>query len=250
MGSSAQNDDGFYRYIGKEIRNLSTFTLKLIAIIIMLIDHIGAILIPEHTDIYLLFRSIGRLAFPLFCFLLVEGLHHTRSVKKYLLRLGIFALISEFPYDLAFADNIRTGFLQQQNVFFTLFIGLLVIYLMGLVERKIENNPLIVGLIQSSIVIIGCAVAILLHTDYTFMGILLIVAFNLFRGKKVLLAISLFLITNYTGYNLEGLATLSIIFILFYNGKKGPKGNKYFFYVFYPAHILLLYFISLLPVFR
>lgn len=215
----------------------------------MLIDHIGAILIPAHSDMYLIFRSIGRLAFPLFCFLLVEGLHHTRSVKKYLIRLGIFAIISELPFDLAFSDDIRTGYLLQQNVFFTLFIGLLVIYLMGLAEKKYKSNPLINGLIQSSLVAIGCVLATLMHTDYMFMGILLIVAFYLFRGKKVLLAVSLFLITNFTGFYLEGLATLSIIFILAYNGERGPKGNKYFFYVFYPAHILLLYCISLLPAF-
>lgn len=212
----------------------------------MLIDHIGAILIPIHTDTYLIFRSIGRLAFPLFCFVLVEGLHHTRSVKKYLIRLGIFALISEIPFDLAFSDDIRTGFYLQQNVFFTLFIGLLTIYLMSLLNSNFQKKQLINGLLQSSIIIIGCAVAILLHTDYTFMGILLIVSFYLFRENKVLLALFLFLITNFTGFYLEGLATLSILFILAYNGKKGPEGNKYFFYVFYPAHILLLYLIKML----
>ena len=212
----------------------------------MLIDHIGATLIPMHTDSYLIFRSIGRLAFPLFCFLLVEGLQHTRSVKKYLIRLGIFALVSELPFDLAFSDDIRTGFYLQQNVFFTLFIGLLTIYLMSLLNSKFQKKQLVNGLLQSSIIIIGCAVAILLHTDYTFMGILLIVSFYLFREKKLLLALFLFLITNFTGFYLEGLATLSIIFILAYNGKKGPEGNKYFFYVFYPAHILLLYLIKLM----
>lgn len=212
----------------------------------MLIDHIGAILIPIHTDTYLIFRSIGRLAFPLFCFVLVEGLHHTRSVKKYLIRLGIFALISEIPFDLAFSDDIRTGLYLQQNVFFTLFIGLLTIYLMSLLNSNFQKKQLINGLLQSSIIIIGCAVAILLHTDYTFMGILLIVSFYLFRENKVLLALFLFLITNFTGFYLEGLATLSILFILAYNGKKGPEGNKYFFYVFYPAHILLLYLIKML----
>ena len=81
---------------------MNTYKLKLIAIITMLIDHIAAVLIPSDTMLWLVMRCIGRLAFPIFVFLLVEGFHHTRDVKKYLLRLGAFALISEVPFDLAF----------------------------------------------------------------------------------------------------------------------------------------------------
>ena len=77
---------------------LSTFQLKWIAIITMLIDHIGAVLFPYELG----YRIIGRIAFPIFCFLIVEGFSHTRDVRRYMVRLGIFALISELPYDLAF----------------------------------------------------------------------------------------------------------------------------------------------------
>lgn len=229
---------------------MNACTLKLIAMIIMLIDHIGAILVPRNAELYLFFRLIGRLAFPIFCFLLVEGFHYTRNVKKYLMRLGIFAFISELPFDLAFSDNVPYDFFLQQNIFFTLFLGLLVINLMSIAEKKFKKNTMITGLLYCIIVIIGCALAILLHTDYSFMGILLIVAFYLFRGNKILIALSLFLVTNFTSFNLEGFATLSILFILLYNGEKGPQGNKYFFYVFYPAHIFLLYLLSLLPMFQ
>jgi hypothetical protein len=152
---------------------------------------------------------------------------------------------------LAFSDRtVKMGFLYQQNVFFTLLLGLVVLYGMNLIEKKYEKKSIIIGLLQSISVLIGCAAAIFLYTDYSFMGVLLIVAFYIFRGNKILLTLALFFVTNYTGYPLEGLASLSVLFILNYNGKKGPQGNKFFYYIFYPAHILILYFISLLPMFN
>lgn len=230
---------------------MNAFLLKLIAMILMLTDHIGALLIPMDSEAYIICRSIGRLAFPIFCFLLVEGFYHTRDVKKYMKRLAVFALISEIPFDLAFSG--RTGklaFLLQQNVFFTLLIGLAVLYGMNLIEKKYEKRSIIIGLLQGLSVLIGCTAAIFLNTDYSFMGVLLIVAFYIFRGNKVLLTLALFFVTNFTGLPLEGLASLSVLFILNYNGKKGPQGNKYFYYIFYPAHILVLYFINLFPIFN
>ena len=97
---------------------MSTFALKLIAIITMAIDHVTAVFIPNNTEVYLVGRLIGRLAFPIFAFLLVEGFFHTSNIKKYLTRLGIFALISELPFDLAFYNskfaryggNVKTDF--------------------------------------------------------------------------------------------------------------------------------------------
>lgn len=230
---------------------MNAFLLKIFAMIIMLTDHIGALLIPADTEAYIICRSIGRLAFPIFCFLLVEGFYHTRDVKKYMKRLAVFALISEIPFDLAFSGRTsKLSFLLQQNVFFTLLIGLVVLYGMKFVEKKYEKRSLLIGLLQGLCVLTGCAAAIFLNTDYSFMGVLLIVAFYIFRGNKVLLTLALFFVTNYTGFPLEGLASLSVLFILNYNGKKGPQGNKYFYYIFYPAHILILYFISLLPMFH
>lgn len=96
---------------------LNSFQLKCIAVITMIIDHTGAVLFPDNMTL----RYIGRIAFPIFCFLLVEGFFHTRDVRKYMLRLGMFAVISEIPYDLAFRDTVIE--FEHQNVFFTLFIG-------------------------------------------------------------------------------------------------------------------------------
>lgn len=138
-----------------QIYGISGSTLKLIAIITMLIDHIGAVVLlrvlysdfayaasPDRYkllyNIYVIMRSIGRLAFPIFCFLLVEGFLHTRSVAKYAVRLTIFALVSEIPFDLSLHSQLF--YVGHQNVFFTLLIGLLVMiglrYIEGLKKER------------------------------------------------------------------------------------------------------------------
>lgn len=219
---------------------MSTFALKLIAIVTMTIDHVGSVFFQNHPWLYLICKIIGRLAFPIFAFLIVEGFFHTSNIKKYLTRLGVFALISEIPFDLAFYDTYM--YLGHQNIFFTLFLGLLTIYLISMVEAKYQKNMLIVNLANAGITIAFSFVASFLQTDYKFMGILLIVAFYLFRGSKILLTISMILISNNV---IQAFSALAIIPISFYNGKKG-KNIKYFFYVFYPVHLLVLYFISLI----
>jgi len=256
---------------------MTSFTLKLIAIITMLIDHIGAIFIPYDNKWYAVFRGIGRLAFPIFIFLIVEGFYHTKNVKKYLLRLGIFAILSEIPFDLAFYHeiyntditvNIKRIFqllsqqkfnselsyrvttdlgrvLQYQNVFFTLFLGLLLIILMDKVEQKFNKNILINSSLKGLLIISFCLIAYILKTDYDYRGILLFAAFYLFRGNKILLTFSLLIVNGYMfAYGGQILATLSMIFIIYYNGKKG-KDIKYIFYIFYPAHLIILFLIDI-----
>src|SRR5699024_2332190 len=104
--------------VSERISCLSGFQLKCIAILSMALDHTGAVLFPQ--EIWL--RCAGRLAFPVFCFLIVEGFVHTHDVYRYMARLGVFALISEIPYDLAFR-GVCLEF-AYQNVFFTLLIGI------------------------------------------------------------------------------------------------------------------------------
>lgn len=246
---------------------MSTFALKIIAITTMLIDHVTAIFIPPNTWVYLIGRIIGRIAFPIFLFLLVEGFFHTWNVQNYLKRLGIFALISELPFDLAmynsffgrlggniktdlpqiFSDNqvfdtVIKRFMSNQNVFFTLFIGLATIYFMSIIEKKYKKNMLYVNLFNAVITLVACLVAALLKTDYSYKGVLLIVAFYLFRGSKILLTISIFIISQDV---IQAFSALAMIPIAFYNGKKG-KDIKYFFYTFYPGHLMVLFLISLL----
>ena len=267
---------------------MSTFALKTLAIIAMLIDHIGAVFISPYTqpELHLLFRGIGRLAMPIFVFLVVEGYYHTRNVKKYLKRMAIFALISEIPFDLAFysthyktnvlediAQIYQGGFklnevwvvlgrlFEHQNVFFTLFLGLLLIHMINMIERRVLLNQrtlqklLICNILEVVITVLICFTAVLLKTDYDYRGILIFLVFYIFRGKKILTSLYLFLITATLLSNIpEFVSTRSIFYVIslfanfamipiaLYNGKKG-KDVKYLFYIFYPAHLFIIFLI-------
>ena len=208
---------------------LSTFQLKWIAIITMLIDHIGAVLFPYELG----YRIIGRIAFPIFCFLIVEGFSHTRDVRRYMVRLGIFALISELPYDLAFHGEMV--YAEGQNVFFTLFLGVLMMYMMSLCSAV----PL-----KAMAAVSIAVLAEVLSTDYSARGILLILIYYTFREKRAIgLPAGALWNFSYGWGMVQCCGVLAAPFLAFYNGKRGPK-IKYFFYVFYPAHLLVLYFLK------
>jgi len=216
-------------------------TLKIIAIVTMLIDHIGATLLPE----ILILRIIGRLAFPIFVFLLVEGYHHTRNFNKYLIRLGVFALISEIPFDLAFFGKIVA--LSHQNVFFTLFLGLLMIKLF---DHYKEKEPLLAGIS----VLVCMVMAYILKTDYDIFGLGMIFIYHQFREKKILAGSLVALVNIGMGLYFAGvfigefyllgmvqsMAILALPLIYLYNGKKGLR-LRYIFYAFYPVHLTFLY---------
>lgn len=206
---------------------ISGFTLKCIAMICMLIDHTGAVLFPQYLEL----RMVGRLAFPIYCFLLVEGAMHTTDIRKYEQRLFLFALISEVPFDLAFYGGTSW---THQNVFFTLFLGVLAIDF----AQRIQNR---LGVIIIFFIIIIAAE--FLHTDYSGSGIVFILCYYLLYEKKVLKQ-AMFVLENFILYRggVQLYASFAVLPMLLYNGKKGPS-MKYFFYVFYPGHLLILYLI-------
>lgn len=219
---------------------LSGSTLKIIAIILMLIDHIGAAILykiisnptlmlenyQQIRTLYDITRFLGRSSFPIFCFLLVQGFIHTSNRNRFALRLFLFALISEIPFDLALFNGIT---FEHQNVFFTLFIGFCVLWIMDTFLDHV--------LIQLLAMVAGGVLAYFLHTDYKYWGILLISVLYLFRfqpGMQTLAGcVSLFW---------EAPACLAFIPLNMYNGKRGLS-LKYVFYLFYPVHLLLLYLI-------
>lgn len=223
---------------------MSTFALKLIAIITMLIDHVAAFLINQETnpELWLVMRSIGRLAFPIFSFLIVEGFYHTKDIKKYLIRLGAFALISEIPFDMVHGYVLEFSY---QNVFFTLFLGLLLVYCMNQVEQKYKKEVIVSNILDALLTFAFCAVAVILRTDYNLQGILIIVAFYLFRGNKVLLTVAMLIVNGMFGGTIQALATIAMLPIALYNGQKG-RSAKYLFYIFYPAHLLIIYLIGVI----
>lgn len=215
---------------------MNVFILKIIALTTMIIDHYGAIF---QNDV-MLFRIIGRLAFPIYCFLLVEGYFHTKDVKRYAKRLLIFALISEIPFDLAFYNKI--GFVHQ-NIFFTLFIGLALIYMLDNKEGRYNFN-------KNAIIIAACLLAIILAVDYNAMGIIYILAFYFTRNndrlKKLKTVGLVMLITNFMSSFIQQFSLLSLLLIYNYNGELGPK-NKFsqiLFYAAYPIHLFVFYIIK------
>lgn len=262
---------------------ISGCTLKMIAVVTMFIDHLAAAVIYRAllsagtgfvtADnyhiwywIYYVMRGIGRMAFPLYCFLLVEGFVHTHSVARYALRLFLFALISEIPFDLAF--NFTWLEFGYNNVYFTLLLGLLAIAAMDALNGRLHRTQIegdgrqtqVSGERQSFIQIAGnLAIALtamlaaeyLLCTDYAAAGIMAILVMYLFRERPLLgFAFAVVLLGLFSS-TLEFAALLMLIPLFFYNGTRGRQ-VKYFFYAFYPLHLILLVLLCValgLPVF-
>lgn len=226
-----------------EQKPFSRSFLKIAAMLSMLCDHIAFVLVPadRFTNCYYIMRIIGRIAFPLFCFMLVEGFIYTHSRKNYIIRLALFAVISEVPFDLACSDRVVDW--SGQNVMWTLLIGFIVMYWL----EKYENNALKRVLIVS----IGCVFAYFMYTDYSFFGVLIIAVLYLYRAdrKKGMIFMGILLVAQNA---IEAFAVLSIPLILLYNSEKSStRLPKYFFYAFYPAHLFILYIIgSHLSIFR
>lgn len=138
---------------------LDSFTLKIIALVTMIIDHTGAVLFPQYP----ILRIIGRISFPIFAFLAAEGFYHTRNVKKYMLRLAGFAVLSEVPFDIVFYGKFFEP--AHQNIFFTLLLGVMLMYFYGS-QYSLASKA-------------GCVILLLLagdffRTDYGAWGILMI----------------------------------------------------------------------------
>ncbi len=234
---------------------MTSFILKCIAMISMLIDHTSIAYLGYTT----LFNVIGRIAFPIFAFQISEGYIHTKNLKKYLLRLFCFAIISQVPFML-FNSTFTNNF--SFNIFGTLFVGLLAIWLYDKISNctfeltKDKKFNLTINKIFGFIpaILLGIVSEVCCF-DYGFWGVAIIFLFYFFKNDK--LGMVIFYITaciikygiNIIIYGYHYLyillcigTILPIIFIYLYNGKQGKK-IKYLLYAFYPVHLLILYFI-------
>ena len=201
---------------------MTGFQLKLLAMLAMTADHIGAVFFPEIP----LLRWIGRLAMPVLCFFIGEGLRHTRSPRRYLLRLTGFALLSELPFDLAFYGGIEWG---HQNVYFTLALGLLALW--AIQSRGMEGWLL---------ALTAALAAELLCCDYGMYGVLLILLLDRFhRARSEQLAAAALLNLAFFSLQTQTLSLIALPLLWLYNGKRG-RDDRRLFYLYYPAHLCVL----------
>lgn len=217
---------------------MSSFVLKIIAIISMLFDHIGYTIFNKFSFM----NYIGRLAFPIFAFQITEGYSHTKNLKRYFFRLFLFAIISQVPYML-FLSIFTSSF--TLNILFTLILGLLAIT----IYDRLGNKYL-----GTLFVLLCCIIAQFFPFDYEWFGIAIIFIFHVLKNKKGLMNLAFFAVTfiyyfchyittlRYEYLFIILFCTLSLVAINLYNGKKG-KDTKYLLYIFYPLHFIVLYLI-------
>ncbi len=237
----------------KQTIGIDALMLHILAMLLMLCDHAWATVVSGQEWL----TAVGRLAFPLFAFLLAEGFRRTRSVKRYALRLLVLALLSEIPFDLMYGGTVFYPF--HQNVIWTFLIALLCMWAISAVRRH-GKIPLTILICLLSAVI-GYLAGKLLMTDYGGEGVLTVLLFYLLPGKtwwqklcqilgmiglNCMLLASLVVPVSLFGHMLElpeqGLALLALIPIWLYNEKQGyhNRGTRLVCYGFYPVHMLIL----------
>ena len=220
---------------------MTVFFLKIIACITMFLDHIKYA-IPETNNF--ITNYFGRISFPLFAFLLTEGYIHTKDLKKYFCRLGIFAIISQIPFMLF---RTLVGEWKMLNIMFTLLLGLIAITIYDKEKNKYISIPIVIF-----VILLGKY----LRVDYGWYGVATVVLFYLLKNKKpfipflYMVLLVLYYYSRIKSLNFSTNILLNIFFtwssvfiIMLYNGNEGKK-IKYFYYIFYPVHMLIIYLIS------
>ena len=222
----------------------------------MLLDHLWAMVIPGSQWM----NYVGRLAFPIFAFQLAEGFRHTSDFRRYALRLLVFALVSEVPFDLMYASSVLYPF--HQNVMFTLLLGLLALRGLERARQRRTAGGWALGLLGVLAAWLAGSVGMV---DYGGMGVLTVVVFYLFRGfplawlgQAVCLALmnmvffrGLYVPVELFGRVFElqtqGFAVLALVPIWLYGGEKGRGGRllPYGAYAFFPPPMLALYLIKI-----
>ncbi len=227
-------------------KGLSSNALKLIAIIAMTFDHLLWTVFPgyENGPLILALHAVGRLTAPVMCFFAAEGFHYTHDLKKYILRMFLFAIVSHFAYCFAFGIPflpLSTGVFNQTGVMWTLAWGLVILYIM--------KNDKLKPWMQILCVILVCLISF--PADWSCIGAMVVMSIGLNRGnfKKQMLCLlafvamysAVFCIFIDLSYGLlQMCVALAIPLLRLYNGERGKfKGMKWFFYIYYPAHLVL-----------
>lgn len=243
----------------KEKFDLSSASLHVLAMIFMLFDHAWATVVPGNQWM----TCVGRLAFPVFAFMIVEGYFHTRDLKRYVMRLLVLAVLTEIPFNLMYAGGVFYPF--HQNVIWTFLMGIGLICLNEWAKKKGKLWLRVLMAVVSAVV--GLALGFATMVDYYGVGVLTVLVFYFFHGRKwwcllgqvaalywlnVEVLGGLYFEVEMFGSTVEivqqGLALLALIPIWLYRGRQGyhAKWFRWFCYGFYPLHMLCLYLISVL----
>ena len=218
--------------------------LKVLACCAMLFDHIGYAFIQEQSNgLYIWFCLIfGRIAFPVFAFLLAEGLYYTSNKKNYVLKMCLFAFISEIPFDMMSYGTIFE--LTHQNIYFSLALGLISCISVEKIEKWVSNRHVLMIFLEFFCIATFATIAHICRFDYGAYGVVAIYMCCIFRNKPSVagFAESAVLLGLSVG---ELAASFSSCLLLFYNGERGKKNLKYIFYWFYPVHLLVIGFIRI-----
>ena len=241
-------------------KRINSFTLHILAMIFMLSDHLWIIFFPNQLWLY----ALGRLTFPIFAFMIVEGFFRTKNRKKYLIRIFIFAIISEIPFNLFSSLAMRKVtmlFYPYNNVLWTFLIALCGLNLLEEIENFKNLDKVIRFLEKITISFISIMMAYLIKSDYLGYGVITVFIFYFFREKNYrniffqtisIIILNIFIMPDYEfPFNFFGkeifikvqiFALFSLPIIWLYNGKQGIHNNfiKYMFYFFYPLHLLLI----------
>ena len=236
----------------------TSFSLHMMAMIFMLCDHLWGTIIPGNDWL----TCIGRLTFPIYAFLIVEGYFHTKSLKKYIGRLLIFAILSEIPFNLAMGSSLF--FPIHQNVLWSFLISIGLIHWNEKVKERKLWKRILVGIIT---LCIASIVGIITFVDYYNAGILMVLVFYFFKDKKWWCYLGQLVCMWYINFEMlgglsyevnlfgqthfiarQGFALLALIPIWLYRGKQGyhSKALQYTYYAFYPVHLLILGLIKFL----
>ena len=219
-------------------KKYSNFEIKLIAMLCMFVDHLGKIIMLDSESFQTVCGAAGSIAFPLFAFLLTEGFVHTRNIKIYALRLLGFAVLSEIPFDLYF-NNTLIEF-KSNNVMFTLLIGLIILFVFSVFEKK-DQRYLGLAVIAVALILLQNVLNIF---DYGVSGLLAILVMYFFKDRPhMAYVVAVLTISLMNPSSVNFFALVGMLFVVNYNKEKG-KDIKYLAYLFYPAHLILLYLLK------
>lgn len=208
--------------------------LKLIAVTAMILDHVGDNFFPDQIWM----RIIGRMALPIFTFCIAEGFSHTKDRRRYLCRMGLFALLSEIPFDLVTSGKVLE--FSHQNIMMTFFWAIL-----GLMIYEQVRNRRYGQILGAAVLLLFPVSSLFLGLDYQILAVGLIILYYLLRNKAPLInnlaAMAYHVLLRNVGIYWFGV--LGFVPVLLYNGKRG-RGLKWFFYLFYPLHLLAIYILK------